>query len=140
MDRGAWRAIVHGVAQNWTELSDLACMHALQSESFTVQHYNLDETLELFRLNCLRYGNFFLYVVLLTDTVTLYPHEKLGTLQPKRLQRWTVIFLLNVPLLRVGNWPLWTQLSNFVSILRVDLPQRQTKLMKLKYKTRLQFY
>ena len=28
MDRGAWRAAVHTVAKSWTQLSDLACMHA----------------------------------------------------------------------------------------------------------------
>ena len=28
MDRGAWWAIVHGVAKNWTQLSYWACMHA----------------------------------------------------------------------------------------------------------------
>ena len=27
MDRGAWWAMVHGVAQNRTQLSDLPCMH-----------------------------------------------------------------------------------------------------------------
>ena len=25
MDRGAWWAIVHGVTQSWTQLSDLTC-------------------------------------------------------------------------------------------------------------------
>ena len=30
MDRGAWRAIVHGVAKNQTRLSDLACRHSNQ--------------------------------------------------------------------------------------------------------------
>ena len=29
MDRGAWRATVHGVAQNWTRLSDWACVHII---------------------------------------------------------------------------------------------------------------
>ena len=28
MDRGAWRAIVHGVAKSQTQLSTRACMHA----------------------------------------------------------------------------------------------------------------
>ena len=27
MHRGAWRVIVHRVAKNWTQLSDLACMY-----------------------------------------------------------------------------------------------------------------
>ena len=27
MDRGAWRAIVHGVAKSWTRLSDLTHTH-----------------------------------------------------------------------------------------------------------------
>ena len=27
MDRGAWQATVHGVADSWIQLSDLACMH-----------------------------------------------------------------------------------------------------------------
>ena len=27
-DRGAWQATVYGVAKSWTQLSDLACMHA----------------------------------------------------------------------------------------------------------------
>ena len=29
MDRGAWRATVHGVAKSQTQLSDLACMHIM---------------------------------------------------------------------------------------------------------------
>ena len=28
MDRGAWRAIVHGVAKSQTQVSTHACMHA----------------------------------------------------------------------------------------------------------------
>ena len=28
MDRGAWRATVHGTAKSWIQLSDLACAHA----------------------------------------------------------------------------------------------------------------
>ena len=32
MERGAWWAAVHGVAQSQTLLSDLACMHALEKE------------------------------------------------------------------------------------------------------------
>ena len=28
MDRGAWRATVHGVAKSRTQLSNLACIHA----------------------------------------------------------------------------------------------------------------
>ena len=28
MDRGAWRATVHGIAKSWIQLSDLACAHA----------------------------------------------------------------------------------------------------------------
>ena len=27
MDRGAWRATVHGVAKSWTQLSDFASLH-----------------------------------------------------------------------------------------------------------------
>ena len=29
MDRGAWRATVHGVAKSWTRLRDLACTACL---------------------------------------------------------------------------------------------------------------
>ena len=29
MDRGAWRATVHGVTKSWTRLSDLACTPCL---------------------------------------------------------------------------------------------------------------
>ena len=36
MDRGAWRATVHGVAKRWTRLSDLACTHA---NSVSIKHY-----------------------------------------------------------------------------------------------------
>ena len=35
MDRGGWWAAVHRVAQSWTWLSDLACMHALEKEMAT---------------------------------------------------------------------------------------------------------
>ena len=28
MDRGAWQATVHGVAQSWTRLNDLARTHS----------------------------------------------------------------------------------------------------------------
>ena len=35
MDRGAWWAAVHGVAQRQTQLKDLACMHALEKEMVT---------------------------------------------------------------------------------------------------------
>ena len=35
MDREAWRAAIHGVAQSQTQLSDLACMHALEKEMAT---------------------------------------------------------------------------------------------------------
>ena len=28
MDRGAWRAIVHGVAESWTQLKQLSTQHA----------------------------------------------------------------------------------------------------------------
>ena len=38
MDRGAWRAIVHGVAKSQTQLSDLANMHAATTnQSLTKQ-------------------------------------------------------------------------------------------------------
>ena len=30
MDRGAWRATVHGVAKSWTRWSDLACPSCLR--------------------------------------------------------------------------------------------------------------
>ena len=35
-DRGAWWATVHGVAKNWTQLSDLAfntCKHAIKQKT-----------------------------------------------------------------------------------------------------------
>ena len=32
MDRGAWWAAVHRVAQSWTRPKDLACMDALEKE------------------------------------------------------------------------------------------------------------
>jgi len=35
VDRGAWWAAVHGVAQSRTRLSGLACMHALEKEMAT---------------------------------------------------------------------------------------------------------
>ena len=38
VDRGAWWAAAHRVAQSWTQLkrlSDLACMHALEKEMAT---------------------------------------------------------------------------------------------------------
>ena len=35
MDRGAWWAAVHGVAQSWAQLKHLACMHALEKEMAT---------------------------------------------------------------------------------------------------------
>ena len=35
MDRGAWWAAVHGVTQRRTQLSDFACMHALEKEMAT---------------------------------------------------------------------------------------------------------
>ena len=38
MDRGAWWAAVHGVAKNWTRLSDFTCtfhFHALEKEMAT---------------------------------------------------------------------------------------------------------
>ena len=35
MDGGAWQAAVHGVAKSRTQLSDLACMHALEKETAT---------------------------------------------------------------------------------------------------------
>ena len=35
MDRGAWRAAVHGVAKSRTRLSDFAHFHALEKEMAT---------------------------------------------------------------------------------------------------------
>ena len=29
MDRGAWRAVVYGVAKSWTGVNDGACMHII---------------------------------------------------------------------------------------------------------------
>ena len=34
-DRGAWWAAAYGVAQSWTRLKRLACMHALEKEMAT---------------------------------------------------------------------------------------------------------
>ena len=42
MDRGAWWATVHGVAESWTQLKDLACRHmssVSMSLVFTVHMY-----------------------------------------------------------------------------------------------------
>ena len=36
LDRGAWRATVHGVAESWTQLSAHACMHYLTQALFCV--------------------------------------------------------------------------------------------------------
>ena len=33
MDRGAWQAAVHGVAKNWTQLRDWACIHVFKNTS-----------------------------------------------------------------------------------------------------------
>ena len=42
MDGGAWKATVHGVARSWTQLSDLACIHA---HMHTHIHTQIDESL-----------------------------------------------------------------------------------------------
>ena len=38
MDRGAWRATVHGFAKSWTQLSTWACIHLTQSLCFKLLH------------------------------------------------------------------------------------------------------
>ena len=39
MDRGAWRATVHGVSKSWTQLRNLARMHSLlQEPQFPLRH------------------------------------------------------------------------------------------------------
>ena len=37
MDRGAWKATIHGVTESWTQLSDWACMHAC---TYTIFKYS----------------------------------------------------------------------------------------------------
>jgi len=40
MDRGAWRATVHGVAKSWTRLSDLLLKgHVIRQCLYTWRHY-----------------------------------------------------------------------------------------------------
>ena len=40
MDRGAWRATIHGVTQSPNDRSDLACMHFWQEQTIA-QHFDL---------------------------------------------------------------------------------------------------
>ena len=44
MDRGTWKATVHGVAKSWTQLSDLAHTHRL------LEAYILEERQSLIKL------------------------------------------------------------------------------------------
>ena len=37
MDRGAWQAIVHGIAKGWTRLSDFTSLHAPRQASLVAQ-------------------------------------------------------------------------------------------------------
>ena len=39
MDRGAWRATVHGVAKSRTQLTDWACMHAINCKVVGISHH-----------------------------------------------------------------------------------------------------
>ena len=41
MDRGAWRATVHGVAKSQTQRSDLACVH-IHMICYTTQAWRLE--------------------------------------------------------------------------------------------------
>jgi len=47
MDRGAWRATVHGVAKSWTQLSTHTCTHKSLSDlksRIALEDYHFTET------------------------------------------------------------------------------------------------